>query len=325
MVNGKMATADARDERLKANPNVPKDEIVTVGFDLKGSASLVEPIEQNDIEIITGNYESSIKKGNINSNTEAVARCTKIVNLKGQNAPLDCAKPDAKCPTLYAIVGGVSDNNGTAIDLNYAAKDAEDFAGALELGARRMLCPPNDLKCAKVQIKLLTTGEAAKLPTKKNFENAFFEVAAQAKPEDILVVYLAGHGASLGGAASDNYFFLTKDADNASPTYLENNLGTVTISDKEIIDWITQRNWRAGKKGIDAQKQVLILDTCAAGAYRVTGTYAETADGVILKAFLRADDGAKPKLLGEISAPTAEAAAEKLLKIVLKELSGAKQ
>lgn len=39
------------------------------------------------------------------------------------------------------------------------------------------------------------------------------------------------------------------------------------ISNTEILDWLTQEQWRTDKKGIDARNQVLILDTCAAGAF----------------------------------------------------------
>ena len=270
MVNGSMSTSDARDERLKANPNVPNGETVTVSYDLTGSAGLIEPIAANRVEVVTNNYELTIKRGNVSSNAETVSRGVDVINLK-KDEPLDCSKPDAKCPTLYAIVGGVSDYNGDKIDLNFAA--------ALEIGARRMLCPPENLKCEKVNVKLLTSGDNSKLPTKKNFENAFAEIAQKAKPEDILVVYLAGHGASVG-ASADNYVFLTKDAEDASPTYLENNLRSVGISNQELIDWITQRNWRTDKKGIDARKQVLILDTCAAGAFADNLTLDEVRDGL---------------------------------------------
>jgi hypothetical protein len=41
-------------------------------------------------------------------------------------------------PSLWAIVAGVSDYSGEAIDLRYAAKDAEDFARALKCGAMRL-------------------------------------------------------------------------------------------------------------------------------------------------------------------------------------------
>jgi len=34
----------------------------------------------------------------------------------------------------------------------------------------------------------------------------------------------------------------------------------------ELTAWLTRREWVKGEKGIKALKQVMILDTCAAGA-----------------------------------------------------------
>ena len=116
LVNGKLAVADARDAKLKADPNVPAGEIVTLTADLKGASYLKG--KENKIEVITSNYLKEIGKGNIQS------RGSEIVYL-------DEGKEDFTLPTLYAIVGGVSDYDGERLDLRFAAKDAEDFADAL--------------------------------------------------------------------------------------------------------------------------------------------------------------------------------------------------
>ena len=254
LVNGKLAAEDARDAKLKADPNVSE---ASVTFNLTGSAGF-DAKAANKIEVITNNYDAATKKGYVSS------KGAEILYLGGEQTKV-------KQPNFYAIVGGVSDYNGSAIDLNFAAKDAEDFANALEIGARGLFCPPETPQCDKVKIKLLTTSskEANVLPTKKNFEKAFAEIAKVAKPEDVLVVYLSGHGASLTVNERDTYFYLTQEADNGSKQALaiKEYRDAATISSDELLDWLTQTEWVAGQKGVQALKQVMILDTCAAGAF----------------------------------------------------------
>lgn len=254
-INGKLAAPDARSERQKAEWNQPE---MTIDFNLKGSAGF-DPQAKNEIEIVTNNYDPAIKKGYIAS------KGADVIYLG--NGADERAKP-----TLHAVVAGVSDYVGEQIDLNFAAKDAEDFARALGIGARRLFCPPENGNCAdKVKIKLLTTNEKdkSKLPTKENIRAAFAEIAAAAKPEDVLVVYLSGHGASLTLDDADTYFYLAQDADKASKEALQNPeyRRAAAISSVELLEWLTQTEWRADQKGIDASKQVMILDTCAAGAF----------------------------------------------------------
>ncbi len=261
MVNDKLATEDARSDdliaKLKANPNLA-EAIVTVN--LKGSAGLIANGE-NKIEVFTNDFDQKTQKSFVSSDPKTSARGTAVFKLGDSSNELPK-------PTLYAIVGGVSDYNGAQLDLNFAAKDAEAFAGALDISARRLFCPAEDLKCDKVNIKLLTTNsqDAANLPTKANFRAAFAEVAKNAKPEDILVVYLAGHGTSLNVGDAETYFFLTQESEIGSKDAVAKNPERA-ISNTELLNWLTQEQWRNDKKGIDARHQVLILDTCAAGAF----------------------------------------------------------
>jgi hypothetical protein len=106
---------------------------------------------------------------------------------------------------------------------------------------------------------ILTTGQpdSLKLPYKKNIQAAFDEIAKKARSNDILVVYLSGHGINGGGQDGD-FYFLTRDASSANPnTYSDpvirqNNC----ISSTELTDMI---------KKVPALKQVLIIDACGSG------------------------------------------------------------
>lgn len=255
LVNGKLATEDARDAKLRSNPDVSE---AVVEFDLKGSAGW-DPAGENVIEVITNNFDPSIGKGYISSRAE------RFVSKSPSSGP-------PKQPKLFAIIAGVSDYNGERLDLRFAAKDAEDFAHALGLGARRLFCPKENPRCVdKVKLTVLTTSQKDEklLPTKKNIRAAFAEVAREAGPDDVLVVYLAGHGTSLHMDDADSYLFLTQVADSASRELLQvrEYREAAAISSGELVNWMTQEKWIGEQKGIRARNQVMILDTCAAGAF----------------------------------------------------------
>lgn len=251
-INDRIAVPDARDEALRQNPNVPAGEIVTLTVALPVSSFIKG--KENQIKVVTSNYLREIGKGNIQSRGLSISY-------------LAAGREDYSLPTLYAIVGGVSDYAGEQLHLRFAAKDAEDFSDALALGARRLFCAKDSPGCVdKVQITTLSTSgkEGVLVPTKENFKRAFEDIAAKASPEDILVVYLAGHGVSFG-AGTDTYFYLTQEARALSHDSLSKVLSTSTISSEELTEWLTQTEWTKGQKGIRALKQVLILDTCASG------------------------------------------------------------
>src|SRR5207244_5692041 len=90
---------------------------------------------------------------------------------------------------------------------------------------------------------------------KPEFEAAFREIRQKAGPEDIVVVYLSGHGVAYQRGGQSGYAYLTQDAataDVASTVFLPEH----AITGDELASWLA---------GTKAKKQVLILDTCAAG------------------------------------------------------------
>ena len=95
------------------------------------------------------------------------------------------------------------------------------------------------------------------LPTKDEFRRVFGSIIGEAQSQDVLVIYLAGHGVARRGVA-DQYYFLAK---SARGTELPANdlimLDLASISSEELRNWCLN---------IKALKQVIILDTCAAGA-----------------------------------------------------------
>ena len=231
LVNGRELLADARGAKI--NPNAQK---VTIPIDLTNAPTLF-PGKVNEITIVAYNAEGYL-----------FSRGLKLRYISGGDA-------QKYKPNMYAIVCGVSDYGGSDIDLRYAAKDAEDIAKALKLAGSRFLEP----HAGKVHLTLLATSDHpdAILPTRKNLELAF-AAATKAGPDDILVVYLAGHGTTLQ-QGSDLYCYLTKDARTLDPATLSDKevLSQVAVTSEELTKWI---------KNIPAKRCVLVLDTCAAGA-----------------------------------------------------------
>jgi WD40 repeat protein len=229
-VNGKELTADARGP----NPN-PEAATAELQVDLASDPRIV-PGQPNTVEVIAFNSEGYLSSRGLTAVWEPPGAV--------KESPIE----------LYAIVGGVSEYSDPSLKLHFAAKDAADMAKAIETGARRLF------GAEKVHLTLLSASNdpRAKPPTKTNFKSAFEEVRKKAKPGDVVVVYLAGHGTSLARGV-DTYCYATQEARSLDSAVLSDPAirAATTITSEELADWT---------KEIPAQHQVLILDTCAAGA-----------------------------------------------------------
>ena len=227
-INGKEFSADARGPQPDQNAKQ-----VELSIDLKDSP-LVVPGKSNKIEVFAYNAEGYLSS----RGATVVYEAPGIAGLEE--------------PHLWAIVAGTSDYRGEQIELKFAAKDAEDFAAALTVGGKRLF------GAERVHLTLLSTmqQDETKKPTRANLLRAF-EAAKSAKPTDVLVVYLAGHGVNYGGQDGD-FYYLTADALTADLT--DPAVRTqATISSAELTELVKQIP--------AAERQVLILDTCAAGKF----------------------------------------------------------
>ena len=193
-------------------------------------------------------------EGNQIRSHEAAGTFTVAAKSKGLSPePEDSMSTDYK-PQFYGIVVGTANFSGNhAMDLLYPAHDAQSMMTGLEIGAGNLFGKEN------LHLRLLTTdakGESGQ-PSKANIAAAIAEVMKKAKPTDVMLVYLSGHGVSLG-TEKDSYFYLTADARSLE---IENNptlRQLSTVSSAELRQWLGAKNMPL--------KEVLILDTCAAGA-----------------------------------------------------------
>jgi WD40 repeat protein len=257
-VNDKEFLSDARDEQLRRKPNV---ETATLNIDLSKAISAIRG-RQNEVRIVAWNVEN-------------------YISSRGSEV-LWTAEGDSnnEAPSVYAIVGGISRYAGPQLNLNFAAKDAVDMANAIELGAKRLF------GAEKVHLTLLSTSEDPRsiAPTKENFVKAFARVRESAKPSDILIVYFAGHGITLQ-RGSDTYCYLTQEARTTDTAILADSAvrQQTTITSEELVEWIKQ---------IPALKQMIMLDTCAAGAAQAQLKLVDKreASGDAIRAIDRAKD-----------------------------------
>ena len=154
---------------------------------------------------------------------------------------------------LYGIVVGTSDYTGNSIDLKYASKDATDFANALTL------CSSNLFGKANTTIQLLNSDASTDSlqPAKKNIIQVLNWVSTVAVPEDVLVIYLSGHGVNYGGQDGD-FYYLTSTASAADAEYFKDPgiRNAVAISSAELTLMLNK---------IAARKKILLLDACASG------------------------------------------------------------
>jgi WD40 repeat protein len=180
---------------------------------------------------------------------------------------LDKASPLAAKPTvttsigrLYAILVGTSTFSGDPKTMNllFPSRDAANLATALRLGGERLYGKD------RISIQLLTSDatNSSKLPTKDNIHAAFDYVRSRARPEDTFIVYLSGHGA-VGypkGLNDEVYYYFTVDAASLDTGNDKLLLDRSTVSSNDLFEWLRE------PVNTMPLKQVVIIDTCAAGA-----------------------------------------------------------
>jgi hypothetical protein len=228
-VNGKEVQADARGERFD-----PAAKAANLHVDLSRAASLM-PGAQNTVRVVAWNREGWLSSRGLEFAYAAPGRAN--------DEPVE----------WWGIVVGINDYAAPGLHLKYAGKDAHDMSTALKLGATRMFGGDH------VHLTLLSslTGDGAVEATKANIHAAFEAVRARAKPQDELVVYLAGHGVALRGE-DDLYLYLTEEATSTDAHAFADRdaMAGCSVSSEELADWM---------RHAPPLKQVMILDTCSAG------------------------------------------------------------
>lgn len=149
-------------------------------------------------------------------------------------------------PKFYGLCIGISDYQGDNIDLTYASKDAEDIAKAIHIGSNRLFGSENS------KLWLLSSNGAIK-PTKKSIIS-YFDSLKQAKIDDVVFIYLSGHGIN----KFDEFYYLTNEAQGASAAYFTDQefAESVALSASTMSSYLNK---------IAARKIYIVIDACNSG------------------------------------------------------------
>jgi len=137
---------------------------------------------------------------------------------------------------MHVLAIGVDKYRMEDYRLHYAAKDAKEFAEALRIVGEGLF--------ASVKVNVLTDEEVSEA----RIGAAIDLIAIDAKPHDVFVLFLSGHGKSIEG----KYYYLPQTVDFKGQQITEGGIG--------------QEKWQAWLAKVDAQKTLLIFDTCDSGS-----------------------------------------------------------
>ena len=142
-----------------------------------------------------------------------------------------------KRPSLHVLSIGVTDYDDDSLDLRFAASDAKTFADTLEAHTG-----------AAIYKKIHKTVLQDRDVNLHRIRTELSRMAKVVQPEDVFVLYMAGHGMSLDG----RYHFLPQNL-----RYTGNQaVRQQALSDEKLSDWLMP---------IKAKKNLMILDTCYSG------------------------------------------------------------
>jgi hypothetical protein len=165
--------------------------------------------------------------------------------------------------TAYIVAMGVNQYANTNYNLRYAAQDAHEFADEL----KRSLSQLDTF--AEVRVVSLVDTDA----TKANLMDALHKLGGAiavsehapefvrslpaAQPEDVVLVYFAGHGT----AAKSHFYLIPHDLGYEGNRDQLNEANLNLILEHSVSD----NDLRAAFENIDARKLVLIIDACNSG------------------------------------------------------------
>ncbi|MGI9412761.1 MAG: caspase family protein, partial [Hyphomicrobiales bacterium] len=141
---------------------------------------------------------------------------------------------DSLKPKLYAVLIGVSDYTDENLRLNFAAKDARDFAKALKRQEGGLY--------SKVEIRILDDKKA----TRGDILDALDWLEGEVTSRDVGILFLAGHGVT---DSKQRFYYLPVDAD-------PKKLRRTGLSQSDIQDVM----------GALAGKALMFLDACHSAA-----------------------------------------------------------
>jgi hypothetical protein len=154
-------------------------------------------------------------------------------------------------PSIHAVMIGVDNYKDKTLELRYAAKDANDLHKTLELAAINYLNIDDTNRVFFYNLTVSGNGKNGTenirgiTPDRGNIIKTLQEIEKSSKPEDIILLFFAGHG---------------EIVDN------EQLLLLTTESTRDNFQGIKMNELLSIMNKIPAGKRILILDACHSGA-----------------------------------------------------------
>ena len=189
----------------------------------------------------------------------ASAKSSDLAEIRVTRAGPPTLAETATKPRLYALVAGISNYADPAYKLEFAAKDAHDFAGSL--------ANQNGALYSEVNIKLLVDKDATAVAIKDGLD----WLTHQVTEHDVGIVYLAGHGIV---DERNRFYFLASDSDSQ-------RLRATAVAKDDIADALD---------GL-AGKALLFLDACHSGSMVSTGRRSTFDNNDVVNDFLHSERG----------------------------------
>ncbi len=213
--------------RINGRPVLPSDLVMPKSIDgrTQGTARLQVGEGRSQIEIIAINRYGASEALTFVVDRDAAPGTT--------GAPGAVRPPTPPGNDLYVLAIGVADYARREYKLGLAAKDAQDFAAAMQRQEGRLY--------RRVIVRTLTDKGATRAAVLRELDNLRDTVTGN----DVAMVFIAGHGIN---DAAGNYFFLPHDGQHEK-------LLTTAVPQAAIVSGLSKI------KG----KTILFVDTCFAG------------------------------------------------------------
>ena len=143
---------------------------------------------------------------------------------------------------LYVFSVGINQYKNSVYNLNYAQPDALAFTQKIMQRSKRMF--------KNVHFHELYDERAVK----ENIVNTFYDIIANAKPQDVFVFYYAGHGSIDATDPNAEYYLVPHDV-------------TKIYGDTQLLDekGISATELKQLLGSVRSQKQLILLDACHSG------------------------------------------------------------
>ncbi|WP_417832537.1 caspase family protein [Terasakiella sp.] len=193
--------------------------------------------DEGDAEDKVYSHDFEIKLAPGKNDLRCVALSKDAIESKPAKVKIAYSGAELKS-VLHVAAIGINDYRNPALSLNYGVPDATGIKDFFEKQPKKLF---KDIR---------TTAVFDKQATKSGIKAALMSIKDDAKPEDVVLIYLAGHGDTLG----ESWYFMPYDV-----TYPErpDHVREKGIPSSELEAWVAE---------IPAQKVVMLMDSCKSGA-----------------------------------------------------------